>query len=50
MIEYNLLLSILSTYRPYKTNIMAKIVNPNAAGIDIASAIHYVAVPEDKCK
>jgi transposase len=29
---------------------MAKIVNPNAAGIDIASAIHYVAVPEDKCK
>lgn len=29
---------------------MAKIVNPNAAGIDIASAIHYVAVPEEKCK
>ena len=29
---------------------MAKIVNPNAAGIDIASAIHYLAVPEEKCK
>jgi transposase len=29
---------------------MAKIVNPNAAGIDIASAVHYVAVPEEKCK
>lgn len=27
---------------------MAKIVNPNAAGIDIASNIHYVAVPEDR--
>ena len=29
---------------------MAKIVNPNAAGIDIASQVHYVAVPEDRCK
>jgi transposase len=29
---------------------MAKIVNPNAAGIDIASTVHYVAVPEEKCK
>ncbi len=29
---------------------MAKIVNPNAAGIDIASNIHFVAVPEEKCK
>lgn len=29
---------------------MAKIVNPNAAGIDISSKDHYVAVPEDKCK
>jgi hypothetical protein len=29
---------------------MAKIVNPNAAGIDIASTIHYVAVPEEKCE
>lgn len=29
---------------------MAKIVNPNAAGIDIASAVHYVAVPEERCK
>jgi len=29
---------------------MAKIVHPNAAGIDIASNIHYVAVPEEKCK
>ncbi len=27
---------------------MAKIVNPNAAGIDIASKEHYVAVPEDR--
>lgn len=29
---------------------MAKIVNPNAAGIDIASNVHYVAVPADRCK
>lgn len=29
---------------------MAKIVNSNAAGIDIASNIHYVAVDKDKCK
>ena len=29
---------------------MAKIVNPNAAGIDIASNVHYVAVAENKCK
>lgn len=29
---------------------MSKIINPNAAGIDIASQIHYVAVPEDRCK
>lgn len=29
---------------------MAKIVNSNAAGIDIASNVHYVAVAEDKCK
>ncbi len=27
---------------------MAKIVNPNAAGIDIASKEHYVAVPQDR--
>jgi transposase len=29
--------------------IMAKIVNSNAAGIDIASNIHYVAVSPDRC-
>ena len=29
---------------------MAKIVNSNAAGIDIASNVHYVAVSESKCK
>ncbi|MCF8362515.1 MAG: hypothetical protein K9G70_07820 [Prolixibacteraceae bacterium] len=29
---------------------MAKIVNPNAAGIDIGSNVHYVAVAESKCK
>lgn len=29
---------------------MAKIINPNAAGIDIASNVHYVAVDEGKCK
>lgn len=34
----------------HKKNIMAKVINPNAAGIDIASNIHYVAVPEHKCK
>lgn len=28
---------------------MAKIINPNAAGIDIASNVHYVAVSESKC-
>ena len=25
-----------------------KVVNPNAAGIDIGSRVHYVAVPEDR--
>ncbi len=29
---------------------MAKIINQNAAGIDIASNIHYVAVSPEKCK
>ena len=29
---------------------MAKVINPNAAGIDIASNVHYVAVAEDRCK
>ena len=29
---------------------MAKVINPNAAGIDIASNVHYVAVSENKCK
>ena len=29
---------------------MAKVINLNAAGIDIASNIHYVAVDEAKCK
>jgi len=27
-----------------------KLVNPNAAGIDVASNEHVVAVPEDKAK
>ena len=34
----------------HKKNIMAKVINPNAAGIDIASNVHYVAVSENKCK
>ena len=29
---------------------MAKIINPNAAGIDVASKEHYVAVPEERSK
>ena len=29
---------------------MAKLVNPNAAGIDIASNVHYVAVAKDRCE
>lgn len=29
---------------------MPKIINPNAAGIDIASNVHYVAVAAEKCK
>ena len=38
------------TLPSYKNQIMAKIVNPNAAGIDIAANIHYVAVPEGRSK
>ena len=34
----------------HKKYIMAKVINLNAAGIDIASNVHYVAVSEDKCK
>ena len=34
----------------HKKNIMAKVINLNAAGIDIASNVHYVAVSGDKCK
>lgn len=26
-----------------------QVINPNAAGIDIGSEVHYVAVPEDVC-
>ena len=33
----------------HKKNIMAKVINPNSAGIDIASNVHYVAVPEERC-
>ncbi len=33
-----------------KKYIMAKVINPNAAGIDIASNVHYAAVAKDKCK
>jgi transposase len=29
---------------------MAKVLNPNAAGIDIASNVHYVAVANNKCE
>jgi len=29
---------------------MAKVINLNAAGIDIASNVHYVAVEENRCK
>lgn len=29
---------------------MSKIVNPNAAGIDVSSKEHFVAVPEGSCK
>jgi len=34
----------------HKKNIMTKIINPNAAGIDIASNEHYVAVGAEKCE
>lgn len=27
-----------------------EVINPNAAGIDIGSTFHYVAVPEDRCE
>lgn len=27
-----------------------RLLNPNAAGIDVASEIHYVAVPPDRCE
>jgi transposase len=33
-----------------KIKIMSKIVNPNAAGIDISTKEHYVAVPEECSK
>jgi hypothetical protein len=29
---------------------MSKIINLNAAGIDISSKEHYIAVPEDRSK
>lgn len=29
---------------------MSNILNPNAAGIDIASKEHFVAVPQDLCQ
>lgn len=34
----------------HKKYIMTKIINPNAAGIDIASNEHYVAVGTEKCE
>lgn len=43
-------LAELSYFFLIKNNIMAKIVNPNAAGIDISSKDYYVAVPEEKLK
>jgi transposase len=27
-----------------------RLLNPNAAGIDVASEVHYVAVPQDRCE
>jgi len=27
-----------------------RVLNPNAAGIDVASEVHYVAVPSDRCE
>lgn len=48
MIEY---LILRHTEFPFhKKKRMAKILNPNAAGIDISSKEHYVAVPEDRSK
>lgn len=37
-------------FLPLKKKVMAKILNPNAAGIDISAKEHYVAVPEGRCK
>ncbi len=31
-----------------KTKSKLEIVNPDAAGIDIGSAVHYVCVPEEE--
>ena len=41
--------SILNPY-PFKKHIMSKLINPNAAGIDISTKEHYVAVPEGRSK
>jgi transposase len=46
---YNRLYIIKHTEHPsIKDKIMAKIINPNAAGIDVSSREHFVAVPEGR--
>ena len=34
--------------RPKRKRVQVEVVNPNAAGIDIGSEVHYVAVPPDR--
>jgi len=34
--------------RPRRKHLQMEVVNPNAAGIDIGSEVHYVAVPPDR--
>ncbi len=35
--------------KPCKSRTALAITHPNAAGIDIGSASHFVAVPPDRC-
>jgi transposase len=34
--------------RPKRKGVQVEVVNPNAAGIDVGSEVHYVAVPPDR--
>jgi transposase len=34
--------------RPKRKRVQVEVVNPNAAGIDVGSEVHYVAVPPDR--